>query len=218
VRSALALLGAFAAILALANAGAVGQLTLKWTINTSSIIPGKTFGAGHQGCQTIWDIDQDGANEIIFGTRRGDSKRLWCFDANQNLEWIYPPVSQDGLPGDPISKVSLIEVNKDGRYELCLAGRGGRLHVLDGYGHTVWTWDNPSLGVKALHVWAIAHTVVAGRLTEGILRPRHQLAILPDERPVAVRLQVPMEIVIGNFQAPVQVRPRVVSFQTLRNT
>jgi len=146
LRSELALLGSLVAGLALANMAAAGQLTAKWTINTSDIFAGRTFGAGHQGCQTVWDIDGDGTNEIIFGTRRGDSKRLWCFDARANFEWIYPPIDQDGLPGDPLSKVSLIDVNRDSRYELCLAGRGGRLHVLDGKGHLIWSWDDPNIG------------------------------------------------------------------------
>jgi len=39
----------------------------------------------------------------------------------------------------------LIDVNRDGRYELCLA-EGGRLHALDGKGQIIWTWDNPNVG------------------------------------------------------------------------
>jgi len=58
-------------------------------------------------------------------------------------------MDQDGLLGDWISKVSLIDVDRDGRYELCFAG-GGRLHVLDGKGHTIWTWDNPNVGTSIL--------------------------------------------------------------------
>ena len=34
-------------------------------------------------------------------------------------------MSEDGLLGDPTSKVSLVDVNKDGVYELLLGGRGG---------------------------------------------------------------------------------------------
>ncbi len=146
MRSELALLGGFAATLALANAGAGGQLTVKWAINTSDILAGKTFGAGHQGCQTVWDLDGDGINEIIFGTRRGDSKRLWCFDAQGNFEWIFPPISQDGLPGDPTSKVSLVDVNNDGTCELCFADRVGTLYVLNGRGLAFWIWENPNIG------------------------------------------------------------------------
>ncbi len=121
-------------------------LSCRWYINTSDVFSGMTYGAGHQGCQTVWDVDGDGTKEILFGTRRGHSKRLWCFGADARLEWIYPPLDQDGLPGDPVSKVSLVDVNRDGVHELCLAGRGGRLHVLDGDGHIVWVWDNPVPG------------------------------------------------------------------------
>ena len=130
--------------------GAVTQLELKWVFNTSDQFTGKSFGAGHQGCITVWDVDGDGVNEIIFGTRRGDSKRLWCIDAYGCFEWIYPPLNEDGLPGDPTSKVSIVDVDNDGNNELCFAGRGGRLHVLNGDGNIVWTWDNPNPG-QAMH-------------------------------------------------------------------
>jgi len=128
----------------------IAQLQSKWSFNTSAQFEGKTFGAGHQGCQTVWDIDGDGTNEIIFGTRRGNSRRLWCIDAKAKLEWIYPPIDQEGLPGDPTSKVSLIDTDNDGTYELCFAGRGGRLHVLNPDGTVKWTWDNPDTGT-AMH-------------------------------------------------------------------
>ncbi len=128
----------------------VSLLTLKWTYNVSNTFAGHTFGAGHQGCQTVWDVDGDGTNEIIFGTRRGDSKRLWCIDPDGAFEWLYPPIDEDGLPGDPTSKVSLVDVDNDGRYELALAGRGGRLHVIMGNGSLLWVWDNPNQG-EAMH-------------------------------------------------------------------
>jgi len=118
-------------------------LQVEWTFNTSSQFPGLSFGAGHQGCITIWDTDYDGINELLFGTRRGDSKRLWCIDASGNFEWIYPPIEENGLPGDPTSKVSIVDVDGDGIHELCLAGRGGRLHVLRPDGSVMWTWDEP---------------------------------------------------------------------------
>lgn len=128
------------------RAWSVDQLQVKWAINTSDIFTGITFGAGHQGCQTVWDIDGDGVNEIVFGTRRGNSRRLWCFDAHANFEWIYPPMDRDGLSGDPMSKVSLIDLNNDDQYELCFLDTAGRLHVLDGAGHLNWYWDNPNIG------------------------------------------------------------------------
>jgi len=123
----------------------VSVLEVKWVINTSDIFTGLVFGAGYMGCQTVWDVDGDGVNEIVFGTGRGRSNRLWCFDAFNNFEWVYPPIDQDGLPGDPTSKVSLVDVDNNGVYELCIAGRGGRLHALDGLGSVVWTWDNPDM-------------------------------------------------------------------------
>jgi len=118
-------------------------LELEWVFNTSAQFHGMSFGAGHQGCITVWDIDGDNINEVLFGTRRGDSKRLWCLEGDGSFQWVYPPISEDGLPGDPTSKVSIIDVNRDGIYELCFAGRGGRLHILNPDGSVMWTWDEP---------------------------------------------------------------------------
>ena len=119
-------------------------LDLEWAFNTSDIFPGRSFGAGHQGCFTVWDIDGDGTNELLFGTRRGDSKRLWCIEDDGKFQWIYPPLEDEGLPGDPTSKVSIVDVDGDGIHELCIAGRGGRLHVLNPDSSVMWTWDEPN--------------------------------------------------------------------------
>jgi outer membrane protein assembly factor BamB len=127
-------------------------LEVEWVFNTSAQFPGVSFGAGHQGCFTVWDIDGDGVNEAIFGTRRGDSKRLWCIGSwpTPDVDWIYPPLEEEGLPGDPTSKVSLVDVDSDGVHEVCFAGRGGRLHVLEPDGSVLWTWDSPNEG-EAMH-------------------------------------------------------------------
>jgi outer membrane protein assembly factor BamB len=152
------LIGLFAAVAVLTQVGAVTQLTVKWAYNTSAAIPGKSFGAGHQSPPTVWDIDGDGINEIIWGTRRGDSKRLWCIKADgKTLKWIYPPIAEDGLPGDPTSKVSLVDVNNDGKYEIILGGRGGVLHCINPDGSVRWKWNNPQKsemhgGAQALDV------------------------------------------------------------------
>jgi len=88
--------------------------------------------------------------EAVYGTRRGNSRRLWCVGDDGSFEWVFPPITEDGLPGDPTSKVSLVDVDNDGVYELCFAGRGGRLFVLNGDGTVKWTWDNPDPGT-AMH-------------------------------------------------------------------
>ena len=140
--------GLVAVLVMITQVGAVAQLRVKWVFNAAQGL--ESFGStAHQGCQTVWDIDGDGVDEIVFGTPWGDSKRLWCIGAGGAFKWSYPPMDQDGLLGDWICKVSLIDVDRDGRYELCFAG-GGRLHVLDGKGHTIWTWDNPNVGTSIL--------------------------------------------------------------------
>jgi len=122
---------------------AVQELQVEWTFNTSDVFEGRTFGAGQLGCQTVWDIDGDGMNEVIFGTRRGDSNRMWCIDQEGSFEWLYPPLDQPGLIDDPMSKVSVVDVDSDGTFELCFADRSGRLHIINGDGTEFWHWDNP---------------------------------------------------------------------------
>jgi len=150
VKKVILLIAVLVAAATVTQVAAISKLQVKWAFNTSAQFEGKSFGAGHQGCQTVYDIDGDGKNEIIFGTRRGDSKRLWCIEQDGTFQWIYPPLGEDGLPGDPTSKVSLVDVDNDGTYEVCLAGRGGRLHVLNPDGSIKWTWDNPDAGT-AMH-------------------------------------------------------------------
>jgi hypothetical protein len=141
MKKAILLLSTIVAAAMVAQVGAVSQLELKWAFNTSDQFPGSTFGAGHQGCHTVWDIDGDGKNEVLFGTRRGDARRFWCITEDGKLQWMYPPLGEAGLPGDPWG-VSLVDVNNDGIYEAAIAGRGGRLSIVDGAGATVWTWMN----------------------------------------------------------------------------
>jgi len=139
------------AVVAMIGAVEAADLTLKWAFNTSAVFPGKSFGAGHQGPFTVWDIDGDGVNEIIWGTRRGDSKREWCIKADgKTLKWVYPPIASDPLPGDPIGQPSLVDVNNDGKYEVCFAGRTGSLYVIKGDGTALWTWANPVAGQTML--------------------------------------------------------------------
>jgi len=119
-------------------------LEVEWAFNTSDVFPDRSFGAGHQGCITVYDIDGDGVTELLFGNRRGDSKRLWCITGDGYFKWIFPPIEEEGLPGDPTSKVSLVDVDNDGVHELALAGRGGRLHIIEPDGSLKWTWDEPN--------------------------------------------------------------------------
>jgi len=119
----------------------VPQLGVEWTVNMSDL-SSLIVGPGHRSCQAVWDVDGDGVMEVVFGNRRGDTRRLWCVGADSRLEWMYPPPDMPGLPGSP-GKVSLVDVDGDGVCELCLSGRGGRLQVLDGDGRLVWYWDEP---------------------------------------------------------------------------
>jgi len=125
-------------------ASGVSTLDVKWSFNASGVFPRVLFGAGSMTGPTVWDVDGDGRNEILFSTRRGHSRRLWCIGQDGSFEWVYPPIEQEGLPGDPTSKVSLVDVDNDGVYEICFGGQGGRLYVLNHDGTVKWTWDDPN--------------------------------------------------------------------------
>lgn len=128
------------------HVGAVEEkmgLEVKWVFNTSNQFAARSYGAGNQGPPVVWDIDSDGVNEILWGTRRGDSKRLWCIEGDGSFQWIYPPLTEEGLLGDPISKVSIVDVDNNGVYEMSLTDRSGRLHVINPDGSVMWTWDEP---------------------------------------------------------------------------
>lgn len=102
------LVGILALLIVLVQSGVALEekmgLEFEWVFNTSAQFPGLSFGAGHMGPPTAWDIDGDGVNEILWGTRRGHSKRLWCLEGDGSFKWIYLPIDQDGLPGDPTQK------------------------------------------------------------------------------------------------------------------
>jgi outer membrane protein assembly factor BamB len=134
-----------AVVLSFSQAFALSEMTFEWAMNTSNVFEGKTFGGGLQNFATFYDIDSDGVNEILFGTRRGDSKRIWCWNQNGEVEWTYPPMEEEGLPGDPGSKVSLVDVDNDGVYELAfgLMSRPGGFYVLNPDGSLVWVLRGP---------------------------------------------------------------------------
>ena len=132
-----AVLGLF---LSLLTAGAVGQLDRRWAVNTSEILPMHAFWGS--GGLTVWDVDGDGKNEILFTSR--NEGRLVCLGSDLGLRWVFPPMDQDRL-GAPFMKVSLVDVDNDGVLELSLA-LAEKLYVLRGRGDLVWVWDGPVLG------------------------------------------------------------------------
>jgi outer membrane protein assembly factor BamB len=126
------------------TAAAYKEMTLEYTINLTKLFPPNIFGAGIRGFATVYDCDGDGTNEIYFGSRRGDSRRFWSFNGKTGeMNWIYPPISEDGLLGDPFSKPTLVDVDNDGVYEIAFQGRMGQLVVLNHDGSVKWIWTHP---------------------------------------------------------------------------
>lgn len=127
-------------LLSLLSAGAVGQLARRWAVNTSEILSGHAFWGS--GGLTVWDVDGDKGNEVLFTSR--NEGRLVCLGSDLELRWVFPPMDQPRL-GAPFVKVSLVDVDNDGVFELSLA-LGQKLYVLRGRGDLVWVWDGPALG------------------------------------------------------------------------
>ena len=47
-------------------ASGISTLDVKWSSNTSGVFLGVLFGAGSMTGSTVWDVDGDGRNEILF--------------------------------------------------------------------------------------------------------------------------------------------------------
>lgn len=118
------------------------RLQPKWVFNASDQFA-TVFGAGLRGGFTVWDLDGDGVDEVVFATKRGASRRVWCIDGRGGFRWVYPPIDGEGLPGDVLAKASLVDLDQDGGYELSILVDDGSLHALGPDGSRLWVWLNP---------------------------------------------------------------------------
>jgi outer membrane protein assembly factor BamB len=114
-------------------------LTLEWVTN----VTGETEGSLHEtvlGGFNFEDIDGDGVVDILI-CRRKDEDRIICLAGNSGeIQWIYPPMDQDGLPGDPMCVPAIDDLDGDGKLEAVLIGRSAWVHCIDGNGQLKWSF------------------------------------------------------------------------------
>jgi hypothetical protein len=101
------------------------------------------YGLKQTCCAALnaFDLDADGDLEIIIPFRK-DSDRVMAVTAEAgDVLWIYPPVDQDGLSGDPMGSPCIGDMEGDGKYEVLFTGRNTHLYAVnaaDGAEKFVW--------------------------------------------------------------------------------
>ncbi len=113
-----------------------GHLEERWNYDTNSLL---------LAAPKIADIDGDGKQEILFGTKEG---RLISIDLDGNLKWSFSVSNEytdmelmflDAETSNSISGTPNIEdINNDGKKEIVFGTEQGILHVLDYSGKELW--------------------------------------------------------------------------------
>ncbi len=88
----------------------------------------------HQTCDAglqAYDVDKDGLMDIVIPFRK-DSDRIMCVSAqNGDVKWVYPPMDQDGIAGDPMGVPAIGDMDGDGKDEILFTGRSNNLYCID---------------------------------------------------------------------------------------
>ncbi len=117
-----------AVLLATATAYAVPNLTLVW-----EKVYRDPYGL-HQTCLgglNAFDVDRDGKMDIVIPFRK-DSRRILCVNgADGSVKWVFPPMTEDGLPDDQMYSPCIGDMDGDGKYEILGQGRSKDLHCID---------------------------------------------------------------------------------------
>jgi WD40 repeat protein len=116
----------------------VGRLDRKWDFDAHSPMSSSALVA---------DIDGDGENEILFGTRKG---KLFVLDANSGIKWFYDSnekvdeIELMFLDSENVSSIesspSMGDINGDGKNEVVFGTELGMIYVLDAKGKFIWKY------------------------------------------------------------------------------
>jgi outer membrane protein assembly factor BamB len=105
----------------------------KMLINLSQWEYNTQYGL-HQTCcaaMNAYDVDHDGHVDIIIPFRK-DSDRVMCVNGQTGaVKWIYPPMDQDGISGDPMGSPCIGDMDGDGKEEVLFTGRSQNLYCVD---------------------------------------------------------------------------------------
>ena len=132
-----------------------GQLlSLDWNGGAVSLRWAQTIGEIFQSSPAIADVDRDGRAEVVIGSGdlfgTVDSRRVWMWHADDGSRQVGWPVTVGAaVTGSP----ALGDLDGDGRLDVVIADRGGRLHALASNGSVIWSrfdpqaayWSSPAI-------------------------------------------------------------------------
>jgi len=116
-----------------------GALELEWATN----ITDETGGVLHEtvlGGFNYEDINGDGTVDILIPRRKNEDRIVCLSGRTGEIQWIYPPMDVDGLPGDPMCVPAIDDLDGDGVLEAVLIGRSAWVHCIDGNGNLKWAF------------------------------------------------------------------------------
>jgi outer membrane protein assembly factor BamB len=131
-----------------------GRLEEKWNYDTRSLL---------LSGPVVEDIDNDGKNEIVFGTRNG---QVLSISMEGDLKWAYNAQEShsemelmflDAETSNSISSSPNIgDINNDGHKEIVFGTESGRLFVLDNKGKPLWNYltEGPIRGTPFIQKFA----------------------------------------------------------------
>lgn len=114
-------------------------------------------GEGYGKCLAAYDLDGDGALEVIVG---GSDHKVHCFAADGSVEWV------TDCPSDPfqperepmtgtIDVIAAGDINQDGLGEVVFGSANWFAYALDHTGKLLWTaldWAHPPLDIALFDV------------------------------------------------------------------
>ncbi len=132
--AAMMLVVAFAAV----EAYGLGILTPKWVKNVTAetgLYETVLGGLNYE------DIDGDGTVDILLPRRKPEDRIVCLSGKDGSIQWVYPPLDQDSLPGDPMCVPAIDDLEGDGNLEVILVGRNNWVHCITGRGQLKWKID-----------------------------------------------------------------------------
>lgn len=115
-----------------------GRIVTKWTFNAKS---------GLLSSAVIDDVNGDGKQEIVFGTKDGrvfcideEGKELWQYSAGEPMSeteaLFYDTERIDSVPATP----TIADVSGDGKKEILFGTEKGHVHCIDNKGQQRWVY------------------------------------------------------------------------------
>jgi outer membrane protein assembly factor BamB len=119
------------------------DFTVEWQVNHED----KQLRSVHHSSPNVYDLDGDGANEIVFCYRK-DVDRMACFNADGSTKWFYPPLGEDPLGGDVLAKPTIVDINNDGTVEILIGSRDRHVYCISNMGSLLWKYGPTGASIE----------------------------------------------------------------------